>query len=196
MGIFGICLRYKKLVGDIVDQFAYGDVLLVKGVDYMSKSSVWPAGEIEKIVKLYGNMLFRLCLIMLGNPDDAEDAVQETFIKYLQKAPEFRDAEHEKAWLITVATNKCRDMLRFKNRHQMVNIETLNEFTSDSADSGILEALMTLPEKFRIVLVLYYVEEYSTEAIAKVIGKSKSAVKMRLQKGRRLLEEIYRKEYM
>ncbi len=162
----------------------------------MRKSSARPAGEIENVINTYGNMLFRLCLIMLKNSDDAEDVLQETFIKYLQKAPEFRDSEHEKAWLITVATNKCRDMLRFKTRHQTVDIEVLNEFTNDSADSGILEALMTLPEKFRIVLVLYYVEEYSTEEIVEMIGKTKSAVKMRLQKGRRLLEEIYRKEYM
>lgn len=181
---------------NLIDHSAFGNVLLVKGVDGMRKSSARPAGEIENVIEIYGNMLFRLCLVMLGNSDDAEDALQETFIKYLQKAPEFRDPEHEKAWLIKVATNKCRDMLRFKTRQQMVDIDVLNEFTNDSADSGILEALMTLPEKFRIVLVLYYVEEYSTEEIAEMIGKTKSAVKMRLQKGRRLLEEIYRKEYM
>lgn len=155
-----------------------------------------PADSIEEIMDNYGNMLFRLCLITLGNASDAEDAVQETFIKYLQKAPEFADSEHEKAWLIKVATNKCRDILRFKNRHPVVNIDEINEFTKDSSDSGILEALMTLPDKFRIVLVLYYVEEYSVREISRVIGKTESAVKMRLQKGRRLLSEAYRKEYM
>lgn len=55
---------------------------------------------------------------------------------------------------------------------------------------------MTLPERFRIVLILYYVEEYSVKEIAGFIGKSASAVKMRLQKGRRMLNETYRKEYM
>lgn len=141
-------------------------------------------------------MLFRLCLITLGNASDAEDAVQETFIKYLQKAPEFENAEHEKAWLITVATNKCKDMLRFKNRHPVVNIEEIKELTKDASDNGILDALMTLPDKFRTVLILYYVEQYPMEEIARMIGKTTSAVKMRLQKGRRLLREAYRKEYM
>ena len=78
----------------------------------------------------------------------------------------------------------------------MVELEEWNSVVNENIDSGILEALMTLPEKFRLVLILYYVEEYRIEEIAKIIGKTKSAVKMRLQKGRRLLEEIYRKEYM
>lgn len=152
--------------------------------------------EIGRIMDDYGNILFRICLIMLGNSHDAEDAVQETLIKYLQKTPDFKNKEHEKAWLIKVASNKCKDMLRFRARHVTTGIESICEFMQDSSDSGILEALMTLPEKFRIVLVLYYVEQYKTDEIAEMIGKSTSAVKMRLQKGRRLLKEVYRKEYM
>ena len=162
----------------------------------MRNKSVRPADDIETIMHTYGNMLFRLCLITLGNASDAEDAVQETLIKYLQKAPEFESTQHEKAWLITVATNKCKDILRFKNRHQTVNIDEIIEFTNNVSDNCILDALMTLPDKFRTVLTLYYVEQYSIEDIARVIGRTKSAVKMRLQKGRRLLEEAYRKEHM
>lgn len=105
----------------------------------------------------------------------AENTVQETFIKYLQKAPVFQDKEHEKAWLIKVASNKCKDMLRFRARHMTIDIESICEFMQDSSDCGILEALMTLPEKYRIVLVLYYVEQYKTEEIAGVIGKTASA---------------------
>lgn len=160
----------------------------------MKSTSVRPADCMEKMVQTYGNMLFRLCLVTLGNASDAEDAVQETFMKYLQKAPEFEDAEHEKAWLITVATNKCRDMLRFKSRHPVIDVDEIKEFAKESSESGILDALMILPDKFRTVLVLYYVEEYSIEDIAKMIGRTSSAVKMRLQKGRRLLREAYGKE--
>lgn len=149
--------------------------------------------RLEKIMQMYGNILFRLCLLTLGNASDAEDAVQETFLKYLQKAPGFENEEHEKAWLITVATNQCKDMLRFRQRHPVVEIEELEAFVQESSDCEILETLMMLPEKFKTVLLLYYVEEYSMEEIAKVIGKTKSAVKMRLQKGRKLLEEAYRK---
>ena len=162
----------------------------------MKKSSVQLADEIEQIMYTHGNMLFRLSLAMLGNASDAEDVVQETLIKYIEKAPEFESEEHRKSWLITVALNKCKDLLRFHKRHEVVELEEWNSVANENIDSGILEALMTLPEKFRLVLILYYVEEYRIEDIAKIIGKTKSAVKMRLQKGRRLLEETYRKEYM
>ena len=162
----------------------------------MQNSSAWPADGIENIVRTYGNTLYRLCFVMLGNESDAEDAVQESFIKYLQKAPSFENTEHEKAWLITVATNQCKDILRFRKRHPQTDLENLRETPQLSSDSGILEALMTLPEKFRFVLTLYYVEEYRIEDIAKMIGRTPSAVKMRLQKGRRLLEETFRKEYL
>ena len=162
----------------------------------MQNSSAWPADGIENIVRTYGNTLYRLCFVMLGNESDAEDAVQESFIKYLQKAPSFENGEHEKAWLITVATNQCKDILRFRKRHPQTDLENLRETPQLSSDSGILEALMTLPEKFRFVLTLYYVEEYRIEDIAKIIGRTPSAVKMRLQKGRRLLEETFRKEYL
>ena len=166
----------------------------------MQNSSVRPTDDIERVLRVYGNLLFRTSLMILGNASDAEDVVQETMIKYMQKAPKFESDDHEKAWLLTVATNKCKDLLRFRMRHPVADIEQINEFIRDNdgeaKDSGILEALMLLPEKFRIVLLLYYVEEYRTEDIAKIIGKSASAVKMRLQKGRRLLEEIYRKDYL
>lgn len=162
----------------------------------MNKSSVQLADEIEQIMYTHGNMLFRLSLAMLGNTGDAEDVVQETLIKYIEKEPEFESEEHKKSWLITVASNKCKDLIRSHKRHPMVDLEEWNNMVKDSLDSGILEALMTLPEKFRLVLILYYVEEYRIEDIAKIIGKTKSAVKMRLQKGRKLLEETYRKEYM
>ena len=161
----------------------------------MKNTSVRPADGIEQIVDTYGNMLFRLCLITLGNANDAEDAVQETLIKYLQRTQQFENAEHEKAWLITVATNQCKDILRFRSRHSYVDIDEINEYTQDFTDSGIMDALMGIPDKFRMVLVLYYVEEYGIEEIAKIIGKTSSAVKMRLQKGRRLLRDAYGKEY-
>lgn len=165
----------------------------------MKNTSVRPADDVERVIHTYGNTLFRLCLILLGNATDAEDAVQETLIKYLQKASAFENAEHEKAWLIRVATNKCKDVLRFKRRHPAADIDEIaevTEFTKDASNSGILEMLMTLPDKFRTVLILYYVEEFSVAEISRIIGKTESAVKMRLKKGRRLLGEAYRKEYL
>lgn len=162
----------------------------------MKNTSAWPTGDIETIIEKYGDMLYRLSVIMLKNDSDAEDVVQETIIKYYQKAPTFEDSEHEKAWLIRVATNKCRDLLRSRLRHPQIDDESLEKIVCHSSESGILEALTTLPEKYRLVLTLYYVEEYRVEDIAIIINRTSSAVKMRLQKGRKLLEEIYRKEYL
>lgn len=162
----------------------------------MKNTSIRQTNNAENIVNTYGNMLFRLCLITLGNANDAEDAVQETFIRYLQKAPYFDCAEYEKAWLITVATNKCKDILRFRNRHTFVNIDDINEYTTNDDDHEITDALMEIPDKFRLVLVLYYVEGYSINEISKIIKKTPSAVKMRLQKGRRILRESYGKEHI
>ena len=162
----------------------------------MEHSSARPADGIETVIHTYGSILYRLCFVMLGNESDAEDAVQEAFIRYLQKAPQFENPDHEKAWLITVATNQCRDILRFRKRHPQIDSEYLQGLSTCSSDSGILEALMTLPEKLRLVLTLYYVEEYRIDEIARMIGKTPSAVKMRLQKGRKLLGEVYRKEYL
>lgn len=162
----------------------------------MQQASARPADPIERVLQTYGNMLFRLSLVMLGSEADAEDAVQETILKYLRKAPHFSDPEHEKAWLLKVTANQCRDMLRFRQRHPQTDLDALRETAVEASDSGILEALMHVPETYRLVLILYYVEEYRIEEIAAMINRSASAVKMRLQKGRRLLEEAYRKEYL
>ena len=152
--------------------------------------------NIERILRVYGNGLYRMCALMLGNAQDAEDAVQETVIRYFRKAPQFENEAHEKAWRLRVASNLCRDMLRFRARHPQADVDSLHDLAAEQEESGILEAMMTLPEKFRLVLHLHYVEECPVEQIARIIGKTPSAVKMRLHKGRRLLAEVYRKEYL
>ena len=172
-------------------------MFIVKGVDKQVQStSARPADDIERIAEMYGNMLFRICLVTLGNEVDAEDAVQDTLIKYLRKAPSFRDTEHEKAWLIKVAVNQCRDAARSQRRRTQYEMESVITKYTDRKSGQIIHALITLPDKFKTVLTLHYVEEYKVEEIAKMIGKSTSAVKMRLQKGRKMLEEAYREELM
>ena len=151
---------------------------------------------IRNAVENYGDNLYRICLIMLKNNADAEDAVQDSFMTYMQKAPRFESGEHEKAWLIRVATNKCRDMMRYRERHATVSQEALADYFVYKKDSAIIDALTEIPEKYRIVLSLHYIEGYKVEEIAEMIGRSASAVKMRLSKGRKKLEEKYRKEYM
>ena len=163
----------------------------------MNDLSVWPTDRVERILDIYGNTLYRICFVMLSNEADAEDAVQDTLMRYLQKAPEFESSDHEKAWLITTAKNKCRDMLRGRKRYQQMNIECgQQDMLIESVDRSVMEALMSLPEKYKIVLILYYVEEYCVNDIAKMIKRTPSAVKMRLKKGRELLKTKYREEYM
>lgn len=150
--------------------------------------------DIERIVDKYGNMLFRMCLVILCNENDAEDVVQDTFITYLTKSPPFNDSEHEKAWLITIATNRCKNMRRYNIIRKHMDINDLQLYCKDDENYGLIEYLMRLPNKHKIVLLLYYVEGYKVDEIAKILGITTSAVKKRLQRGRELIREKYRKE--
>ncbi|MBR5791613.1 MAG: RNA polymerase sigma factor [Ruminiclostridium sp.] len=153
-----------------------------------------PSKTIEEALDRYGSRLYRLALVMLKSPMDAEDVVQETFLRYLDKLGTFREGEHEKAWLLSVCTNLCRDALRARNRHPQVGLDQVPEEGHVPRDRAVWDALMALPEKYRVVLVLQAVEGYQTKEIAKLIGITPSAVKMRLSRGRKLLEESLRKE--
>lgn len=161
----------------------------------MLQQSVSPTGkDMEKIVDKYGNMLFKICLVILCNEYDAEDAVQETLIKYITKSPTFNDLEHEKAWLITVATNNCKNMRRFKFMHQHMDISNFQLYSKDEENYGLLDILMRLPYKYKTVLLLYYVEGYKIKEIADILKISVAATKKRLQRGRESIRDKYGKE--
>lgn len=148
--------------------------------------------NVEKAIKEYGDMVFRVCFVTLKNEADAQDAVQDTFIKYMQKAPRFENSEHEKAWLIRVATNRSRDMLKKRIRYAQVDVESVKSLAPNEEAVCVLEALVSLPEKYSVVITLHYIDGYKVNEIAEIIGKTPSAVKMRLQKGRKLLENLYK----
>lgn len=139
---------------------------------------VWsPERNIERVVDTYGNMLFRLCLVILCNEQDAEDVVQDTFIKYLTKSPIFNDYEHEKAWLITITTNRCKNMRRYNFIRKHMDISELQLYCQDEENYGLLDDLMKLTDKHKFVLLLYYVEGYKVDEIAKILSITSSAVK-------------------
>ena len=161
----------------------------------MLQQLVWSTElDVERIVDTYGNMLFRICLVMLSNEKDAEDVVQDTLITYLTKAPTFNDSEHEKAWLITIATNRCKNMRRYNFIRKHMDIHDVQLYCKNDEDYGLLDHLMRLPTKHKVVLLLHYVEGYKVDEIAKILTITTSAVKKRLQRGRELLRERYRKE--
>ena len=158
----------------------------------MINHSVRPADdEIEKTVKSYYDMLFKLCFAILANCADAEDAVSDTFFKYITKAPIFNGEEHKKAWLIRVSTNVCRSMQRFQIRHTAVNIDDVTKLAADEHDKEIIECVMRLAPKYRSVLHLHYIEGYKAAEIASMTDLSVSAVKKRLQYAREKLRIEY-----
>lgn len=158
----------------------------------MRKEKLLP--DAQRAVHEYGNSLYRLCSVMTGNREDADDAVQESFLKYVEKAPDFNDSEHEKAWLIRVASNICKDILRKRKHQSFINLDEIRNFGICEDNAQILELLVSLEEKYRIVIHLHYVEGYKAREIASMLGVSESAVKKRLQRGREALKEIYEKE--
>ena len=144
--------------------------------------------HIEYAVEKYSQMLFRICYSILCNKHDAEDALQETFLKYMTKAPLFRDDNHEKAWLIKVATNISKNMCRFNSRHATENLDELIEIGISDSDRDVFELIMHLPAKYKIVLDLYYIEGYKANEIAQITNISPVAVRKRLQYGRKMLK--------
>lgn len=141
---------------------------------------------IEDAVRTHGDRLYRYCLLLLGNRSDAEDAVQDTFLTLVRKAPRFNSPEHEKAWLLKVARNRSLDMLRKrKNLPEPLDDASLPD-TGGVPD--LFGALSGLPEIYRSALCLHYVEGLSVGEIAAIVKRSPSAVKMRLMKGRELLK--------
>ena len=140
--------------------------------------------RIENIINLYGDLLYRTGIMILGNPQDVQDVLQEVMLKVLQKMPEFHDNEHEKAWLLRVTINLCKDMLRFRYRHQYIQIDELEIEAVDTDDRQLLQEIIQLPPRWRIVLILHYVEGYSLKEIADILAVSENAVKKRMQRAK------------
>ncbi len=147
--------------------------------------------DIENTVEKYSNMLFKLCFTMLRNNFDAEDAMSEVFVKYLTNKKAFDDEEHKKAWLIRVAANTCKDMLRFYKIRNHINLDDISAYCKTDNDTNIVTDLLKLPVKYRTVLYLYYIEGYKTAEISEMLSVSGSAVRKRLQYGREMLKLEY-----
>lgn len=141
----------------------------------------------------YTNLLYRLCYSILLVREDAEDAVQDVFLKYYRKQPTFADPDHEKAWFIRVAVNHCKDLLRRRKIREAIPLSEVEEQLAaegmDTGESEVLTALYALPEKYRVVMILHYLEEYPVKQVAKICGLTQSAVKMRLARGREQLKQ-------
>ncbi len=170
--------------------------------------------ELQLKIETYGNMLFRLCLIRLQNVQDAEDVVQDVFYQYLRRSEPFESGEHEKAWLLKVAVNACHRVWRSAwKRHQSgeewqeASGVLLASVTQEEACSPeeyslgqekrrqLLEAVMSLPAKYREVIHLFYYQQLSVKAIAEVTGRGESTITSQLTRGRELLRRSLKEEY-
>lgn len=155
----------------------------------MSENGIFLSNAMD----LHGNAVYRLALCRLQNVADAEDIFQDVFLRLLKEENvENWSPEHLKAWLLRVTINACHNMARNIIRRQTLSLDEIPELTSEvtESDNELWEALGCLPAKYRIVVLLYYVEGYKTEEIAKIMECPDATVRSRLHRGRQKLKEM------
>ena len=151
----------------------------------MSRTSNRPV-DWERLVTENENRLYRTALAILGDPHEAEDAVQDTFVRYLEKAPQ--NLEHPGAWLTRVLVNGCKSRLRLAWRRVAPLPETLP--APGPEERVELEELFSLPPEDRAVIHLHYYEGYSTGEIAQMLGCQPGTVRSRLSRAREKLRKL------
>lgn len=138
------------------------------------------------------NHMYRAALALLGNREEAQDAVQDALVIFLEKRPDFADEAHERAWLLRVTVNRCKSRLRSPWRKRWVDLSALAEIADVETQEELTE-LSQLPPKDRAAIHLHYYEGYSTAEIAAMTGEAEGTIRSRLhrarQKLRRLLDE-------
>lgn len=146
---------------------------------------------LEQVIRTYADTVYRLARAHLQNLSDAEDVFQDVFLCYAEKAPDFQDEEHRKAWLLRVTINRCRAHYRSGWLRRIVPIEAAaNAAAPAFMDHPLSDALAQLPAKYRTVIHLHYYENYSTEEISYVTGQRASTVRSQLTRARGMLREV------
>lgn len=144
------------------------------------------SNRLEELVEQHENTLFRAALAILGDVQEAEDAVQDTFLRYLEKRPELRDSDHEKAWLLKVTANRCKSLLRTWKRHPAV--ELLDVYPAPEQDCReLVEAILILPPNQRAAVHLHYYEGYTSDEIGAMLGQRPGTVRSNLSRAREAL---------
>lgn len=151
--------------------------------------------EIASAFDAFGNSILRLAYSYLHNMEDAEDILQETLIRFMNKAPAFDSDEHEKAWLLRVAANLAKNKIDYNNirKTDQLKDELVAEEKNDL--SFVWEAVKNLPEAERAVIHLFYQEGYATAQIAGILNEKEATVRSHLRRGRAKLKEILKEEY-
>lgn len=163
----------------------------------------------EEILRKYSDMVYRLAFSRVRSPHDANDIMQDVFLKYIRAEKTFNDEEHRKAWLIKTTINTSKTLLLSSWNRRRSSEELTDEFFA-SADapvsqnqdknlqnietkSVVLSAVMALPKKYRTVIHLFYYEDMSLNDLAEATGLSLNTVKSQLHRARNLLKEEFLK---
>lgn len=153
---------------------------------------------ISDLLDKYGDMVLRIAYTYLKNRADAEDIVQDVFLRIIDKKPSFNDENHEKSWLIRATINMCKNKVNLFWNKNKCSIDDVQEFAvSDkyNTDTSVFQAVMALGEKYRVVVYMYYYEGYSTPEIAKVIEKSETTIRSLLHRARNKLKDMLKEDY-
>ena len=147
--------------------------------------------EAARAIERYGDMVRRLCLVHLKNPADTEDIFQNVFLKYVLSPVVFESPEHEKAWLIRVTINACKDLVKSFFRSRTVPLEELLDQPAPLLEEHreVLEAVLALPQKYRDAVYLHYYEGYTAAEIGKLLGKNTNTVYTLLTRAREQLRK-------
>lgn len=138
----------------------------------------------------YSDMVRRICFLHLKNHHDVEDVFQDVFLKYALHPKLFESHEHEKAWLIRVSINACKDILKSALKRHVGYLEDLLYEPSyiQEDNKEVLNAVLHLPEKYRIAIYMVYYEGYSVVEIAEILGKNENTVYSWLTRGKKRLK--------
>ena len=147
--------------------------------------------SVDDAFREYGDRVFAAAFQICGNRADADDVVQDTFVKYYTLDREYESEAHLKAWLLRVAINCAKNVSRSFFRRNTVPLEDyMDALEFDSGESRLIfREVMGLPEKYRLVIHLFYYEDYTVAEIGRILGLTESNVKVRLSRGRQLLKK-------
>lgn len=147
------------------------------------------------LVETYADAILRLSYSYLKNTADAQDICQTVFLKLLMEPREFESADHERAWILRVAANQCKDLLKSHWRKQNCALDACGQIAAPpEPDSSVMDAVNELSEKYRVVIELYYYEGYQADEIAKILDISTNTVYTRLARARKQLKWTLRGE--
>ena len=134
--------------------------------------------EANRAVSLYADTVRRICFMHLKNHSDVEDVFQDVFLKYILYEHCFESDEHEKAWIIRVTINRCKDLLKSFFRRRVQSLEDVNTepFYIQKESRTVLDAIMKLPGNYKDVIYLFYFEGYSAVEIAELMGRKENTI--------------------